>query len=75
MRCRVWRWIGMHKDHRLAAFKFFEDRLQSSVSQVHAPGAREENKTIESENVECVRQLFQRGIDTRQREASEICKP
>src|SRR5260370_38319631 len=75
MRCRVRRWIGMHKDHRLAALKFFEDRLQSSVSQVHTPGVREENKTIESENVDCVRQLFQRGIDVRQWKASETCKP
>src|SRR6266851_2216422 len=75
MRCSVWRWIGMHKDHRLAALKFFEDRLQSSVSQVHTPGVREENKTIESENVDCVRQLFQRGIYIRQWDASETCKP
>src|SRR6266403_2696986 len=75
MRNRVWRWIGMHKDHRLAALKFFEDRLQSSVSQIHAPGVREENKTIESKDVECVRQLFQRGIDIRQRETSETCEP
>src|SRR6266436_10094507 len=75
MRCSVWRWIGMHKDHRLAALKLFEDRLQSSVSQVHAPGVREENKTIEPEDVECVRQLFQRGIDIGQRDASETCKP
>src|SRR5438128_52254 len=75
MRCRVWRWIGMHKDHCLAALKFFEDRLQSSVSEVYAPGVREENKTIESEDVDCVRELFQRGIDIRQWDASETCKP
>jgi len=48
MRCSVWRRIGMHKDYRLAALKFFEDRLQSRVSQIHASGVREENKTIES---------------------------
>src|SRR6266404_8519482 len=75
MRNCVWRWIGMHKDHRLAALKFFKNRLQSSVSQVHALGVREENKTIEAEDVECVRQLFQRGVDIRQRETSETCKP
>src|SRR6266850_361862 len=74
MRCSVWRWIGMHKDRRLATLKFFEDRLQSSVSQVHAHRVREENKTIEFEDVECVRQLFQRGIDIRQWDASETCK-
>src|SRR6266478_6650846 len=75
MRRRVWRWVGMHKDDRPAAFKLLEDRLQGSVSQVHAVGVREENKTIESEDVDCVRQLLQRGIDIRQRDASETCKP
>src|SRR5258708_39070078 len=74
MRCSVWRWIGMHKDNRLPALKFFEDRFQSSISQVHAPGVRKENKTVEFEDVECVRQLFQRGIDIRQWDASETCK-
>src|SRR5712671_4740018 len=71
---RVWRWVGMHKDDRAAVVKFLEDRLQSSVSQVHAVGVCEENKTIESEDVDCVRQLLQRSIDIRQREASETCK-
>src|SRR6266852_4398702 len=75
MRYSVGRWIRMHKDHRLAALKLFEDRLQSGVSQVDAPGVREENKTIEFEDVDCVRQLFERGIDVRQRKASETCKP
>src|SRR6266446_7015878 len=75
MRCSVGRWIRMHKDHRLAALKFCEHRLQSSVSQVDAPGVREENKTIEFDDVDCVRQLFERGIDVRQRKASETCKP
>src|SRR5260370_42600482 len=75
MCCSVWRLIGMHKDHTLAALQFFEDRLQTRVSQVHAPGVREDNKTIESEDVDCVRQLFQRGIDVRQRDASETRKP
>src|SRR6266403_533422 len=75
MRCRVGRWIRMHKDHRLAALKLFKDRLQSGVSQVDAPGVREENQTIEFEDVDCVRQLFERGIDVRQRKASETCKP
>src|SRR6266851_6937889 len=70
----VWRRVWVHKDHRLAALKFCEDRLQSSVSQIHAPGVSEENNTIESEDVECVRQLFQRGVDIRQRETSETCK-
>src|SRR5437773_9782289 len=75
MRRRVWRWVGMHKDDCLTAFKLLEDRLQSSVSEVHAVGVREENKTIESKDVDCVRQLLQRGIDIRQRDASETCKP
>src|SRR5216683_1184650 len=70
----VWRRVWVHKDHRLAALKFCEDRLQSSVSQIHAPGVSEENNTIEVEDVECVRQLFQRGIDIRQWDASETCK-
>src|SRR5258706_16038381 len=70
----VWRRVWVHKDHRLAALKFCEDRLQSSVSQVHATGVREENKTIEFENIECVRQLFQRRIDIRQRQTSETCE-
>src|SRR6266404_2225470 len=75
MRCSVGRWIRMHKDHRLAALKLYENRLKSSVSQVHATGVREENKTIKSEDVECVRQLFQRGIYIRQGDAGETCKP
>src|SRR6266404_1714147 len=70
----VWRRVWVHKDHRLAALKFCEHRLQSSVSQIHAPSVREQNKTIEFENVECVRQLFQRGVDIRQRETSETCE-
>src|SRR6266404_4837195 len=71
----VWRRVWVHKDHRLAALKFCEHRLQSSVSQIHAPRVREENKSVELKDVECVRQLFQRGIDVRQRKASETCKP
>src|SRR6266480_3455744 len=74
MRCRIWRRVWVHKDHRLAALKLCEDRLQSSVSQIHAPRVSEENKSVESEDVECVRQLFQRGIDIRQRKTSETCK-
>src|SRR5882724_4677478 len=74
MRRRGWGWVGMHKDDRLAAFKLLEDRFQGSVSQVHAVGVRKENKTIESEDVDCVRQLLQRGIEIRQRETSETCK-
>jgi hypothetical protein len=31
----------MHKDHRLAALKLYEKRLESSVSEVHAPGVGE----------------------------------
>ena len=65
----------MYEDHRLAPLKFCEDRLQNGISQAHAPGVREENKTIESEDIERVRQLFQRGIDIRQRETSETCEP
>src|SRR5215813_764111 len=64
----------MREDNGLAAFKFFEDGLQSSVSEVHAVGVREEDKTIELEDVDCVRQLIQGGIDIRQREAGETCK-
>src|SRR6266404_8599036 len=71
----VWRRVWVHKDHRLAALKFCEDRLQSSVSQIHAPRVREQNKTIEFEDVECVRQLSQRGINVGQREAGETCEP
>src|SRR6266550_728673 len=74
MRRRIWRRVWVHKDYRLAALKFCEDRLQSSVSQIHASGVSEENQTIESEDVECVRQLFQRGVDIRQRETSETCE-
>src|SRR6266850_6738716 len=70
----VWRRVWVHKDHRVAALKFCEDRLQSSVSQIHAPGVSEENNTIKSENVECVRQIFKRGVDIRQRETSETCE-
>src|SRR5689334_10096793 len=71
---RVWRWIGMYEEHRLAALKFCENRLQNSIAQVHALRVREENKTIELKDVECVRQFFERVIDVRQRETSETCK-
>src|SRR2546426_11074184 len=47
MRRRVWRWVGMHKDDRAAAFEFLEDGLQSRVSQIHAVGVREKNNTIQ----------------------------
>src|SRR6266478_10180254 len=70
----VWRRVWVHKDHRLAALKFCEDRLQSSVSQIHAPRVREQNQTIEFEDIDSVRQLFQRGVDIRQRETSETCE-
>jgi hypothetical protein len=64
----------MYEDDRFATLKFREDWLQSSVSQVHAPSVREENKTIEFEDVECVRQLFQGRIDIRKRETSKTCE-
>src|SRR2546426_8197297 len=75
MRQRVWRWVGMHKDDRAAAFEFLEDGLQSRVSQIHAVGVREKNNTIQSEDVNCIRQLLQRRINIRERDASETGKP
>src|ERR1700751_1488589 len=75
MCCGVRRLIGMDKNHTLAALKLLEDRLQAAVSQVHPPGISKDNKTIESENVDCVSQLLQRGIDVRQRHTSEACEP
>jgi len=65
----------MHIDDGFAALKFFEDRLQGRVSEIYAAGIREENKAIEPEDIECVRQLLQRGIDIRQGEAGETSKP
>ncbi len=61
----------MHIDDGFAALKFFEDRVQDRVSEVHAVGIREENKAIEPEDVQCVRELLQRGIDIRQGKAGE----
>ena len=52
----------MHVDDGFAALKFFEDRLQGRVSEVHAVGIRKENKAIESENVECVGEFLQGGL-------------
>jgi hypothetical protein len=36
------------------SLKFFEDRLQDRVSEVHAVGIREKNKAIAPEDVECI---------------------
>jgi hypothetical protein len=55
----------MHIDDGFAALKFFDDRFQDGVSEVHAVGIRKENKTIEPEDVECVRELLRGGIDIR----------
>jgi len=44
----------MHVDDGFAALKFFEDRLQGRVSEVHAVGIRKENKAIEPEDIACV---------------------
>ena len=65
----------MHKDDGFAVLKFFEDRLQDRVSEVHAVGIRKENEAIQPEDVERVRQLLQGGIDIRQGEAGETSKP
>jgi len=65
----------MHIDDGFAALKFFEDRLQDRVSEVHAVGIRKENKAIEPEDVERVRQFLQGGIEIRQGEAGETSEP
>src|SRR6202140_145784 len=65
----------MHIDDGIASLKFFEDRLQGSVSEVGAVGIRKENKAIEPKDVECVGELLQGGLDIRQREAGETSKP
>jgi hypothetical protein len=54
-----------------AALKFLEDRFQESVSEVGAVGIRKEHKAIEPEDVECVREFLEGGIDIGQREAGE----
>src|SRR5260370_6922421 len=61
----------MHCVGGFAALKSFEDRVQDRASEVHAVGIREENKAIEPEDVQCVRELLQRGIDIRQGKAGE----
>ena len=55
----------MHIEDGFAALKFFENRLQDKVSEIHAVGIRKENKAIESEDVECVGEFLQGGIDIR----------
>ena len=55
----------MHVDYGIAELKFFEDWVQGRVSEVHAVGIRKENKAIEPEDVECVGELLQGGIDIR----------
>jgi hypothetical protein len=50
----------MHKDDGFAALKFFENRLQDRVSEVHASGIRKDNKAIEPEGVKCVGELLLR---------------
>src|ERR1700731_304039 len=71
---RVWRRIGMYEHDRFTTFQFFEDRLQHSVAQVHADGVREQHKSIEPEDVNCVRQLLQGRIDIRQRDTGKACQ-
>jgi hypothetical protein len=53
----------MHIDNGLAALKLLEERFQRSLAETYAVGVREEHNAIEPEDVLCVRQLFQRGID------------
>jgi len=65
----------MHIDDGFAALKFFENRLQDRVSEVHAVGIRKENKAIEPEDVERVRQFLQGGIEIRKGQASETSEP
>jgi hypothetical protein len=54
----------MYADDGFAVLKFFENRLQDRVSDVHAVGIRKENKAIEPEDVECVGELLQREAST-----------
>ena len=65
----------MDIDDSLAALQFFENRLQDRVSEAHAVRIRKENKAIEPEDVECVGELLQGGIDIRHGEAGEASKP
>src|ERR1700719_2095861 len=74
MRNRVWRRIRMYEHDRLTTFQFFEDRLQHSIAQVDAVGVRKQYKSIEPEDVTCVRQLLQGGVDIRQRETGKAGK-
>ena len=57
-----------------ATLKLFENPLRDRVSEVHAVGIRKENNAIEPEDVECVGELLQGGIDIRQGEAGETSK-
>jgi hypothetical protein len=50
---------------------FRENRLQDWVSEVQAVGIHKEN----NEDVKCVRELLQGGIDIRQGETGETSKP
>ena len=74
MGSRVWRRIWMHEHDRFTTFQFVEDRLQHRIAQVHAVGVREQHKSIELEDVNCVRQLLQGRIDVRQRETGKARK-
>src|SRR3989442_11010522 len=62
---RVRRRIGMYEYDRLTTLQFIEDRLQNSIAQIHTGGVREQRKSIEPEDVKCVRQLLQGRIDIR----------
>ena len=74
MRNCVWRGIGVYVDDGLATLQFFEDGLQQGIAQVHAVGVREQHNAIEPEDVERVRQLFERRIDIWQRDTRKRCK-
>src|SRR5580704_869984 len=71
---RVWRRIRMYEQDRVTTFQFFEDRLQYSIAEVNAVGVREQYKSIQPEDLICVRQLLQGGIDIRQRETGKAGK-
>ena len=64
----------MHVYDGFAALKFFEDRLQNRVPEVHAVGVRKKNKAIEPEGIECVGNLVKGSVDIRQRKAGETSK-
>src|SRR5271155_2031749 len=71
MRRGIGRRSGMNEDHRAPPLQLLEDGVELLVAEVDTPRIREEHDAVELQGVERVRELRERTIDVRQRQARE----